>query len=92
MPSAVSHNVSSTLVHNGRIIVIGGEVTHNVATARTLVYEPWTNRWKTLTGLPEARRASQAGIIDGKIYVAGGSIRGGQRADLYVSNLLDDVL
>lgn len=92
LPFAVSHNVASTFTYNGRIIVVGGETAHNVASGKVLVYEPWRNAWRSPGSLPEARRAPQAGIINGKLYVAGGSIRGGQRGDLWVSNSLDSVL
>lgn len=92
LPFAQSHNLASTFAYNGRIIVVGGETAHNVAAGRVLVYEPWRNTWRDAGGLPEARRAPQAGIINGKLYVAGGSIRGGQRGDLWVSNSLDSIL
>lgn len=92
LPFAVSHNFASTFEYQGRIIMVGGETSHNVATSKVLLYEPWRNAWRSLTGLPEERRASQAGIINGKLYVAGGSIRGGQRANLFVSSLLDSAL
>lgn len=92
LPFAMSHNVASTFEYQGRIITVGGETSHNVATSAVLLYEPWRNRWRTLTSLPQERRAPQAGIINGKLYVAGGSIRGGQRSDLYISNVLDGVI
>jgi N-acetylneuraminic acid mutarotase len=92
LPFARSHNVASTFSFKGRIVVAGGETAHNIASGKVLLYEPWNDSWRSLRDLPDIRRAPQAGIINGKLYVAGGSIRGGQRGDLFVSSTLDAIL
>ena len=38
------------------------------------VYDPATNTWSDLTPMPTARTGAAAGVINGKIHVAGGSI------------------
>jgi len=42
--------------------------------------------------LPAARRATQSGIINGRLYVGGGSIVGSQKYDVWMSSPLDSVL
>jgi hypothetical protein len=37
------------------------------------VYDPATNRWRTLTGMPTARWGLGSGAIGGKIYAVGGN-------------------
>jgi N-acetylneuraminic acid mutarotase len=60
---------------NGRLYVMGGydgiDVVNTVE-----VYDPATNRWSTVTGMPIARWSAGAGAINGKIYAAGGFLRG----------------
>lgn len=92
LPIDVSHQGASTFVYNGQIVVAGGEVAHNVSTGAVLAYRPSTNQWRPLGDLPAARRSPQAAIIGGRIYLAGGALAGAQKPDLYVSDLLSDVI
>ncbi len=51
--------------------------------AHAWTYDPKTDIWTELPSLPEARGASAASVLNGKIYIAGGSIacsRKGQKA------------
>jgi N-acetylneuraminic acid mutarotase len=92
LPQAMSHSFASTFAYNGQIFVAGGEISHNVSTAKVLKFSPRSNEWTQVGLLPAARRAGEAGIINGKIYFAGGSIVGSQKTDVWMSSLLDSVL
>lgn len=92
MPGVQSHTVSSTLVFNKKIITVGGESEHNVATRNTWVFDPYANAWSSLTALPVVRRAPQAAMIGSKIYLAGGSVVGAQKDELYTSTSLTGLL
>ena len=92
LPQKMSHNFASTFTFNNRIVVAGGEVSHNVSTAKVFTYNPSSNSWKQVGNLPAARRAGQAGIINGKLYFAGGSIVGSQKTDVWMSNSLSAVV
>jgi N-acetylneuraminic acid mutarotase len=72
LPKAVSHISSATFAMDGRILVLGGEVAHDVVIADTYAYSPQTDRWSALTPLPSARRSGVAGPIGGIVYYAGG--------------------
>jgi N-acetylneuraminic acid mutarotase len=73
-PVGLSHHNASTLVVNGRIVVMGGEIGYGKRTAAVRVYNPATNSWSSTTNLPAARDADIAGYLNGKIYfVAGGT-------------------
>ena len=36
------------------------------------MYDPATNRWRTVAGMPTGRWSPGAGAINGKLYVVGG--------------------
>lgn len=92
IPLAVSHNTASIFSYNGRIVMAGGEKAHNVSTARVYSYSPVKDRWDFLGDMPAARRAPAAGIINDRIYLAGGSLVGSQKYDLYMSAPLSTVI
>lgn len=92
MPGVQSHTVASTIVFNKKIITVGGESAHNVATRNTWVFDPYANRWSTRTALPVVRRAPQAALVGTKIYLAGGSVVGAQKDELYTSTSLTGVV
>ena len=61
-------------VHDGKIYLVCG-----IANGHTSHWVPWldefdpaTNTWRELPDAPRARDHFQAGVIDGKIYAAGG--------------------
>ncbi len=63
-------------VVNGKIYVIGGTTGHtnsNGIIGSVEVYDPATDTWQNKTPMPVPRRAAACGVIDNKIYVAGGS-------------------
>jgi N-acetylneuraminic acid mutarotase len=75
MPRPVSHHGASTFVHNGRILVMGGETAPNSPTSKVSSYDPSTNRWTDLTSLPSSRTSGAAGSINGAVYFATGSVK-----------------
>ena len=73
MPKAISHISSATFVMGGRILVAGGESSHNAPVADVFAYDPAQDKWTTLTSLPAARFSGVADAIGGKIYFTTGS-------------------
>jgi N-acetylneuraminic acid mutarotase len=75
LPSVRSHITGATLVHDSRIIVLGGEIEHggdnSVADVET--YDPVTNAWTPLTPLPEPRHSGVAGVLGEDIFYTSGS-------------------
>lgn len=64
-------------VVNEKIYVIGGSVhdkklDRDVATGLVEVYDPLTNKWEKGADMPTERGATDAVVVDGKIYVLGG--------------------
>jgi RNA polymerase sigma factor (sigma-70 family) len=58
---------------DGKIYAIGG-LQHGVVVVPTVeVYDPATNRWTRKADMPTAREFHAACVIDGRIYVSGGS-------------------
>lgn len=72
IPKAVSHVSSATFVMNGRILIMGGESSHNAQVRDVFAYNPGTDGWAALTPLPAARFSGAAGTISGKIYFSTG--------------------
>jgi N-acetylneuraminic acid mutarotase len=62
--------------HGGLLYAIGGN-TYNVGTKATNeVYDPIANQWAFRTALPTPRIYASAAVVDGVIYVIGGSVGG----------------
>jgi hypothetical protein len=73
MPERLNHQVMA--VHGGRIYVVGGSgdlLFGADARREAFEYDPGRNRWKHLPSMPTARLAAGSGVIDDKLYVAGG--------------------
>lgn len=83
-PVPQARGSANALVVNGRIHLIGGatlpagikgEYIHpsrNIAVGTHEVYDPATNTWSKRADMPTPRNHAAAGVIDGRIYVAGG--------------------
>lgn len=75
-PTPINH--SSAVPVDGVLYVIGGQTNAGGRnepsryTAAVNAYDPKTERWKPRAPMPTARSAMAHGVIDGKIYVAGG--------------------
>lgn len=68
MPRGQSHNNASTFTLDGRVLVIGGEVSYGSSTREVHAYDPATDRWSRLTDLPLARNAGVAGAWGGQLF------------------------
>jgi N-acetylneuraminic acid mutarotase len=74
MPFGRSHIASATIVVNGRIVTLGGETTFQNAVNNVTAYDPGTNTWTDLTGLPASRASGVAGYINGNFYYTTGDV------------------
>lgn len=73
LPQARSHISGATLVLDGRIIVVGGEIAHNKSVSDVTMYDPLSNSWTALTPLLAARYSGIAGEIGDQIFYTTGS-------------------
>ncbi len=78
LPDGRSHFESSTIIHNGRIVILGGRC-NSSQPARNVVndileYDPKANVWKTIGTIPEKILAPSAEIISGSIIITGGGL------------------
>lgn len=83
-PLPAARGSANALVVNGRIHVIGGATlpagvkeewlhpSRNVSVGTHEVYDPAANAWSKRADMPTPRNHAAAGVIDGRIYVAGG--------------------
>ena len=81
-PAPHHHHRAAVGVINGKIYVAGGmtktlrnDVTYQYDPepwGELDVYDPATNVWTTKARMPTARYGAAGGVIDGKLYVAGG--------------------
>jgi hypothetical protein len=61
------------VTYDNRIIVLGGETSHNVLSKQVMAYTPATNNWAELTPLPVGKSAGVGAVLNGNIYYAGGN-------------------
>ncbi|WP_242919899.1 kelch repeat-containing protein [Pontibacter liquoris] len=73
MPTGLDHISSSVIVLGNRILVLGGETSHNVKTSQVLAYSAASNSWAKLTPLPATTSAGVAAAVNGVIYYTGGN-------------------
>jgi N-acetylneuraminic acid mutarotase len=76
LPVPWSHHTSSTVVVNGRILVIAGETNGRIHLSRVMQYDPKTDKWTDLNSVPATRKSPIAGVIGDTIVVHGGEGRG----------------
>jgi N-acetylneuraminic acid mutarotase len=78
LPDGRSHFESSTVIHRGRILVIGGRCNQSVPLRNVvndiLEYDSKADRWTVVGHLPVAVLAPAAAIISGRIMVTGGGL------------------
>jgi N-acetylneuraminic acid mutarotase len=72
LPQASSHMESATLVVNGMILALGGQIDDLKTTPAVRAYDPAANAWTSLAPLPERRKGGVAGFYDGKAFYTGG--------------------
>jgi N-acetylneuraminic acid mutarotase len=71
MPTPRYHANAEVL--NGRIYVVSGIVAGGNTTPVVEVYDPATNTWSTATDVTTERSAGAIGVVNGILYLAGGS-------------------
>ena len=78
LPDGRSHFESSTIVHRGRIVIVGGRCNSSRpprgVVGDILEYEPGADRWRVLGTLPEKVLAPSAAILSGRLVVTGGGL------------------
>jgi hypothetical protein len=74
MPGPRNHIGSSTLLHEGRILVFGGQTTDTKKHRNVFAYDIATNTWTDLVNaqLPASRDSAIAGFVDGAFYFSQG--------------------
>jgi N-acetylneuraminic acid mutarotase len=84
LPPGTARGGSAVAVLDDEVYVIGGR--GSGARADVARYDPSDDSWELLPSLPEPRDHVVAGVIDSKIYVAGGRLLniGAHRADTWV--------
>jgi N-acetylneuraminic acid mutarotase len=76
LPKPIAHIGNSVTVMNGRIIVVGGEIAHNVSISDVWAYDPAQNKWTQLTSVPIPVRSTVARTIENHIVVTTGGRTG----------------
>jgi N-acetylneuraminic acid mutarotase len=70
--------IAGTYVYNGKIYVTGGltgEPDNLLVTSAAEVYDPMTDTWTEAPDLPTPRLGHSSTIVNGKVYVIGGSVQ-----------------
>ena len=72
-----SKRAAPTVVVNGRIYVFGGAETDSIwgdgGSPSVYEYDPATDTWARLDDMPFVRSLHTAAVVDGKVYIIGGS-------------------
>jgi N-acetylneuraminic acid mutarotase len=80
LPKGHSHSEGGTFVHAGRIYMVGGHTTpkggRKAIDPDILALTPGASAWELVGKLPLPLSSPAARIVDGKFYVAGGSLDG----------------
>ncbi len=76
LPSARSHFEPGTIVHNGKIIIVGGRRGWLYFFNDITQYDPATNTWSELCKLPNRNMAAAAKVFGDRLIVANGGIDG----------------
>lgn len=73
MSTARDHISSVVIVVGNRILVLGGETTHNIKSDLVSAYSPDSNTWAELTPLPITKSAGVAAFLNNNIHYTGGN-------------------
>jgi N-acetylneuraminic acid mutarotase len=76
LPIPWSHHTSSTVVVDGKIVVLAGETNGRIHLKRVMQYDPQADKWSELNGLPATRKSPIAGVVGDMIVVYSGEGRG----------------
>ena len=78
LPDGRSHFESSTIVYQGRILIVGGRCNSSKPPRNVvgdlLEYNPKADTWNVVGAMPENLLAPAAAIISGRIVVTGGGL------------------
>ena len=78
LPDGRSHFESSTIVHRGRILIVGGRCNSSQPPRNVvgdiLQYDPGADKWLVVGALPEHVLAPAAAILSGRILATGGGL------------------
>ena len=78
LPDARSHFESSTIVHGGKILIVGGRCNSSKppkgVMGDLLEYDPKADAWKVVGTMPEKLLAPAAAVVSGRIAVIGGGL------------------
>jgi len=83
LTSPRSHANASTIAHQGKIIIMGGEVSATSQLNKVEYYDPASNAWKSLTNLPRGITAGIAASFGDRIIFSTGA-GGGFRGDTWI--------
>jgi N-acetylneuraminic acid mutarotase len=72
-PTLRSQTPGATFVYGNRIVLVGGADRAEHSTTLITAYDPARNRWQDIGNLPAARRATCAGVINGRLVVTTGN-------------------
>jgi N-acetylneuraminic acid mutarotase len=72
MPAPRNHMSNTTVVLNGKIIVMGGQKNHGDGQDDVYQFNPTTNTWTTLPALPMEQYSAIGGVINGVLYFGTG--------------------
>lgn len=88
LPSPRSHFEPGSFVIDGRIVIVGGSadqrppIIKRIHLSDVLAYDPASDRWFELPGLPVGLMAPAAGVVDGRLIVTNGSTIGSRGTQL----------
>jgi len=78
LPDGRSHFESSTIIHEGRILIVGGRCNSSQPPRNVvgdiLQYDPRTDHWLVVGEMPEKLLAPAAAMISGRLVVSGGGL------------------
>ena len=78
LPDGRSHFESSTIIHQGRILIVGGRCNSSQPSRNNvddlLEYDPKADAWRVIGTMPQKAMAPAAVIISGRIVVTGGGL------------------
>jgi hypothetical protein len=72
MPLLLNHMSNTIVVWEGRIIVLGGQSTHEHSHDDVYMFHPIENKWTTLGRLVKPQHSAVAAVINGEIYFGTG--------------------
>ena len=72
LPRGRSHAEGTTVVVNGKILMMGGKLNATDVSGQADLYNPATDTWTTLNDLPRVNQGGAAIVHDGKIYLSHG--------------------